>query len=44
MAMFVKVFVFFKSDPPFGGGAAGDQPCSSSETGRAGATVEIACL
>ena len=44
MAMFVKVFVFFKSGPPFGGGRRGDQPCSSSETGRAGATVEIACL
>ena len=43
MAMFVKVFVFFKSGPPFGG-RRGDQPCRSSETGRAGATVEIACL
>ena len=24
--MFVKVFVFFKSGPPFGGGRRGDQP------------------
>ena len=44
MAMFVKVFVFFKACPPSGGGRRGDHACSSSVTARTGATVEIACL